>query len=207
MMRQAINENRTVQLVLVAILALAGGFLLLKTTKGSGNSSSPPAASAGDSAAPPSPSTSTDPSTAPSTTAAPAVSGASAGAVPVNLVPGPGLPNGLLDAYHHGKAIVLLVRRAGGTDDNLVRGSVEGLKSHSRVRVYVTKAKHISRYAWLTQGVDVTELPALVVLRPRGLTNGVPTATVSYGFRDAASVVQAVDDALYQGSSKPYYHP
>ena len=71
----------------------------------------------------------------------------------------------------------------------------------------VTKAKGIARYAWLTQGVDVTELPALVILLPRGLSHGVPTASVSYGFRDGRSVLQAAKDALYKGPNNLPYHP
>ena len=43
------------------------------------------------------------------------------------------------------------------------------------------------------------------MIRPRKLTGSVPTATVSYGFRGAASVNQAVDDALYKGKQIPSY--
>jgi hypothetical protein len=113
----------------------------------------------------------------------------------------------LLPAYKHGDAIVLLVRRAGGTDDAFVHASVDGLRALPNVKVYVTKAKGIARYAWLTQGVNVTDLPALVVLRPRKLTDGKATATVSYGFRDAPSVLQAVKDAVYRGPTDQPYHP
>jgi hypothetical protein len=202
-MRQAVNENRTVQLALVAILALAGGLLLLKVTKGSSSPTPAPAAGSSSTAtAPTAPSTGTSPTS--STAGAPSTSGSTA--VPVGFVPGPGLPKSLLPAYRHGDAIVLLVRRGGGIDDKLVHGSVERLNGDSRVKAYVTTAKHIARYAWLTQGVDVTELPALVVLKPRGLSGGTPTAAVSYGFRDSASVVQQVDDAFYRGPTRPY-HP
>jgi len=205
-MRQAINENRTVQLVLVAVLALAGGLLLLKSKGGS----EPTAAAPVDPAAAAAAGTPVDPAAAAAAAAGVPVSTpapvASASAVPANLIPGPGLPKGLLPAYRNGKGIVLLVRRAGGVDDPLVRSSVELLRENGDVKVYVTKAKGISRYAWLTQGVNVTELPALVVLRPRKLTKGTPTASVSYGFRNAESASQAVDDALYRGPDRPY-HP
>jgi hypothetical protein len=138
-------------------------------------------------------------------TAAPTTGAAAA--VPASLIPGPGLPKGLLSAYHHGDAIALLIRRAGGVDDGLVHSSVDRLSSFSNVKVYVTKAKGIARYAWLTQGVNVTDLPALVVLRPRKLSKGKATASVSYGFRDSASVAQAVKDALYRGPTDRPYHP
>jgi hypothetical protein len=212
-MRQAVNQNRTVQLALLGVLALAGGFLLLKNTHGSGEAGSPTSSSSASTAT-----TGGTPSATGAATTAPtdtqdalaqssSASVAGATAVPADIVPGPGLPKGLLSAYRNGDAIVLLVRRAGGIDDSLVRPSVELLRVQPRVKVYVTKAKSIARYAWLTQGVDVTELPALVVLRPRGLSHGTPTATVSYGFRGPNSVLQAVKDALYRGPTNRPYHP
>jgi hypothetical protein len=207
-MRQAINENRSVQLALVGVLVLAAGLFFLMKGSGSGSSTSTAATAPAPTATG---AVSTDPTSGTPVTDASAtssaVSGASAAAVPANLVPGPGLPKGLLPAYKNGAAIVLLVRRAGGIDDNLVHSSVDLLRAEPGVRVYVTKAKQIARYAWLTQGVDVTELPALVVLRPRKLTHGIPTASVSYGFRGANSVVQAVRDQLYRGPTDQPYHP
>jgi hypothetical protein len=208
-MRKSINENRTMQLVLLAVLALAGGFLLLKTTHGSGSgsgSASTPAASTGSSDSSGVAAT----AAVPVDTSAPSASGGatqSAPVVPTDQLPGSGVPKSLLASYRRGDAVALLVVRAGGTDDALVRGSLGRLQGVPRLSVYVTKAKGIARYAWLTEGVDVTELPALVVLRPRGLTNGVPTASVSYGFRDAASVLQAAKDALYKGPADLPYHP
>lgn len=213
-MRTAINDNRMLQLALLGVLSLLGGILLLKTTKGGGSEPG----SAAPTAASPSASSAAGPAEAGGATAATGATDLSSGSssapspgavpqVPVGVVPGPGLPKGLLSAYRHGKAIVLLVRRAGGIDDGLVRRSVELLRLEPRAKVYVTKARDIARYAWLTEGVDVSVLPALVVLRPKNLTNGTPTATVSYGFRDAASVVQAVKDAFYRGPTNRPYHP
>jgi hypothetical protein len=203
-MRQAINENRTVQLVLLGVLALAGGLLLLKSKGSSGESSAAtPTAAAPATAGTPAPSTTPTVSAPVAGATAPTASGSS---VPANLIPGPGLPKGLLAAYHDGDAIALLVRRAGGIDDAMVHGSVEGLRALPGVKVYVTKAKRIARYAWLTQGVNVTDLPALVVLRPRS-GKAAATATVSYGFRDSASVLQAVEDELYNGPTHVPYHP
>jgi hypothetical protein len=207
-MRKTINENRSVQLALFGVLVLAAGLFFLMKGSGSGSSTSTAATAPAPTATG---AVSTDPTTGMPVTDASAtssaVSGASASAVPANLVPGPGLPKGLLPAYKNGAAIVLLVRRAGGIDDNLVHSSVDLLRAEPGVRVYVTKAKQIARYTWLTQGVDVTELPALVVLRPRNLTHGTPTASVSYGFRGPNSVLQAVRDQLYRGPTEQPYHP
>ena len=205
-MRKAINENRTVQLALLGVLALAAGLFFLKAKGGGGESSA-----ATTPAAPAPPAATAAPATGTVTPTSVPVAGASAtgsaAAVPVNLIPGPGLPKGLLPAYKNGDAIVLLVRRAGGIDDALVHGSVEGLRALPGVKVYVTKARHIARYAWLTQGVNVTDLPALVVLKPRGLSKGHPSASVSYGFRSSVSVIQAVKDQLYRGPTDRPYHP
>ena len=56
-------------------------------------------------------------------------------------------------------------------------------------------------------GVDVNRVPALIVVRPRRLAHGAPTATVSYGFRGPDSVQQAVRDALYKGPRNLPYYP
>ena len=218
-MREAINQNRTVQLVLLGVLLLGGGFLLMKVTKGSGSQSGA-TASTSSATAGATGSGSTD-SGGVAATAAPldgSVSASSAGssstgsagsapAVPANLIPGPSLPKSLLASYKRGDGVALLVMRAGGIDDAMVRRSVELLHGVSGLSVYATKAQHIARYAWITQGVNLTDLPALVVLLPRKLSKGVPTASVSYGFRDAASVLQAARDALYRGPTHLSYHP
>ncbi len=50
--------------------------------------------------------------------------------------------------------------------------------------------------------------PALVVVRPKSLTDGpMPTAIVSYGFRGPGSVEQALEDALYDGPRRPAVLP
>jgi hypothetical protein len=211
-MRSAINDNRTVQLVLLAVLVLGAGFILMKGGGGSESESSAPTSSAdsGGVASTPAPlDGSTSTGAASTIGSAPASSGAaqSTPAVPANLIPGSGVPKSLLASYQHGNGVALLVVRDGGTDDALVRNSLGALSGVPGLSVYVTNAKRIARYAWLTQGADVTDLPALVILRPRGLTKGVPTVTVSYGFRDAASVLQAAKDALYKGPTHLPYHP
>jgi hypothetical protein len=199
-MRKAINENRTVQLAFVAVLVLLGGLLLMKTMKkGGGPPSDPVAGTPGATAT----TGTTDPT---AVTAAPAPALTTAAPVPASMVPGPGLPKDLLVSYGRGKTIVLLVVRAGGIDDRLLRGSLGKLRSEPGLDVYVAKAKDISRYAWLTQGVNVAQVPALVVLQPRELSGDTPTASVSYGFRGPGSVVQAVRDALYKGPAATY-HP
>ncbi|MGH2926218.1 MAG: hypothetical protein ACRDK1_09635, partial [Solirubrobacterales bacterium] len=146
--------------------------------------------------------------TAPTTT--PTVPGStSTGAAPVSgkLVAGPGLPKPVAQAYAQGKAIVLLVYRRNGIDDAAVRSSVERLRVSPFAAVFVTEADRVARYSRITAGLDVNRVPALIVVRPKSLSHGTPTGSVSYGFRGPASVDQAVRDALYKGPSNLPYYP
>ena len=104
--------------------------------------------------------------------------------------------------------MTLLIVRENGIDDQTVGGTVEALRSRADTAVFVTPAAGIAKYSRITQGVDVERTPALVVVRPRRLTEGpTPVATVSYGFRGPQSVDQAVDDALYAGATDIPYYP
>ena len=103
--------------------------------------------------------------------------------------------------------MVLLVVRQGGIDDRLVRNSVRSLSSDRGVSVFVTRANHVARYSRITQGVGVSQAPALVVVRPKRVSGSVPEAQVDYGFRDAQGVVQAVHDAVYSGKDNLPYSP
>jgi hypothetical protein len=219
-MRQAINENRTVQIALLGVLLVAMGLLLVTRMGGGGGEETPPptdAALSSDAAGAPGATAS-----APATGAAPPAAGASGAAVPTAgataspagptgtvtpaaLVPGPGLPANVKAAWKRGSPIALLIVRGGGIDDRLVRHSVVALSGRG-VAVFVARAKDIARYSRITQGVGVNRVPALVVVRPKS-SGSVPQATVSYGFRSSQSVVQAVEDALYKGKDNLPYHP
>ena len=217
-MREAINQNRTVQLVLLGVLLLAGGFLFLKVTKGSGSQSGA-TASTSSATAGATGSGSTDSggvaagfgSTVASASPDRVCLGGSAGsapAVPANLIPGPSLPKSLiagLPARVTASPCSSCAPAASTTRWCTARS--RRLNGSRGLSVYATKAQHIARYAWITQGVNLTDLPALVVLLPRKLSKGVPTASVSYGFRDAASVLQAAKDALYRGPDPPLLPP
>jgi hypothetical protein len=212
--RKALNENPLAQMALLGLLAVIIGFLLLTrmghksessatsaTTSGVPNSTS--ASTASSSAAPTTP-LATGSTAAPPTTVPPA--GAATGAVG-EFVAGPGLPAPVVKAYADDKAVVLFVFRHRGVDDAAVRASVERLRGRSDLAVFVTHAAHIARYARITEGVDVNRVPALIVLRPRHLAHGTPTASVSYGFRGPDSVDQAIRNALYKGPSNLPYYP
>jgi hypothetical protein len=159
----------------------------------------------------PAPSTGTPSATAPSATApgtAAPPSAASTATVPSGkLVAGPGLPKPVASPYADNRAIVLLITRRRGIDDDAVKASVERLRANGNLAVFVAHAGKISRFSRLTEGVNVNRVPALVVVRPRKLTHGAPTAAVSYGFLGPDSVEQAVRDALYKGPTNLPYYP
>jgi hypothetical protein len=213
-MRKALNENPTVQIAVIGVLILVAGLFFVMTKKKGGSepaaSTAAPAATADASvsgtAAPVTPSPGATGSAAPAVSGTSSVSVTSGTVTPDALIPGPGLPKNVVDAWQGGDAIVLLIVRGGGIDDRLVRESVQSL-SDSGTAVFVARAKDVARYSRITQGVGVNRAPALVVVRPRDVSGSVPQAQVSYGFRNSQSVVQAVHDALYTGRDNLPYSP
>ncbi len=207
-MREAINNNPKVQIgVIGALVLIVGFFFMTNMSKKSPSSSSPTAAASSSQA-----SGTTAPVTAPGGSATSAPSAASpsisSGTVtPEALIPGPGLPRPVVEAWKGGDAVALLIVRGGGIDDRLVRGSVESLSGDSHVAVFVARAKDVARYSRITQGVGVDRAPALVIVRPRKESGSVPQAQVSYGFRNSQGVVQAVHDAVYSGPDDLPYSP
>jgi hypothetical protein len=225
-MRKTLNDNPVVQIGVLAVLAVLVAFLLLtRVMHKSGGSGSTPAPTttaaaatdtAGSSAtATPGSSIGATAATAPSATApvAPSAGGTTPPSTTAETVPsgklvaGPGLPKSVAAAYADDKAIVLFVFRNHGIDDAAVRTSVERLQGRGDLAVFVTHAASIARFARITEGVDVNRVPALIVVRPRRLTHGAPTAGVSYGFRGPDSVDQAIRDALYRGPTNLPYYP
>jgi hypothetical protein len=218
-MRKALNDNPTVQIAVIGVLALVVGlFLMMSVRKKSGSESS-----SGSSANPAASSSSVGGTTTPVTVSPDGTPAASSGTpsvgasaalpapaatvTPDALIPGPGLPRDVVAAWKGGDAIALLIVRGGGIDDRLVRNSVKSLAENSNVTVFVARAKDVARYSRITQGVGVDQAPALVVVRPRSESGSVPQAQVSYGFRNSQSVVQAVHDALYTGRDNLPYSP
>ena len=217
-MREKLNSSPIAQVAVVAVLVIAAAYLLLgrlqagvkkaaraarprprlppKRAPGSGESSASTEASAGGE---------TTTAGATSTTATGAAGEAASPAVP-DSVPAPPLPAAVSSAYQADKTIVLLVVHDGGIEDGLVARAVERLKSDSGLAVFVVPARRIARYAAITLGVDVEQVPALIVMRPRRLSGGTPQASLSYGFQTPQSVVQAVRDASYKGPEVAY-HP
>ena len=125
---------------------------------------------------------------------------------PANFVPGPGLPEDVVVAYAQNKAVVLLIVNDKGLEDKAVASSVTALEVARRRRALPGRRQGRRRLRADHRGRrDSAARPALVVIRPRKLTDNVPEATVSYGFRGPESVNQAVEDALFDGKNVTYY--
>jgi hypothetical protein len=130
---------------------------------------------------------------------------AGASAAPTSI-PAPPPPAKFASAYDSGDTVVLLVVDKGGIDDRLTAkaaDAVEGMADTTLIRVPL---KQLPRYAAITVGLELNRVPALVVVRPKKLSHGVPQATVDYGFQTRQSIVQAVRDASYKGPEATY-HP
>jgi hypothetical protein len=206
--RRAINENPVAQAAIIGLLVIAVAFLLLtRLNQSSGGAGSESATESSAAATPVAPEAAA-PAEAPSDAAVPSAPTAPvAGAPGGDFVAGPGLPKSVVNAYDDGQAVVLLVTRKAGIEDQRLKAMVGGARSVGKVAVFTTNARGIARYSRIARGVDVSRVPALVVMRPRNLSDGVPQATVSYGFRGPDSVEQAVRDALYDGKSNLPYYP
>ena len=220
-MRKALNENPMVQLAVLGVCAIVFAVILFTsvlkkdeqpattTTSPAATTTSDPAASSDPSASAstssPSAGSSASSGTAPATPETDTVTPPAGGATADGLLPSKGLPEDVLVAFARNKAIALLVVDPKGLSDKQLEQFTDTLRSRDDVEVFVVNVKDIAKYARITAGVSVSRTPALVVVRPRKLTDSTPTAAVSYGFRGPRSVNQAVDDALYDGKQVPSY--
>ena len=219
-MRKALNENPMVQLAVLGVCAVVFAVILFtsvlkKDEQPAATTTTPAAATTSDpaatsdpsaSASTPSPSTGSSASgTAPAAPETDTVTPPAGGATADGLLPSKGLPENVLVAFARNKAIALLVVDPKGLSDKQLEQFTDTLRSRDDVEIFVVNVKDIAKYARVTAGVSVSRTPALVVVRPRKLTDSTPTAAVSYGFRGPRSVNQAVDDALYDGKQVPSY--
>lgn len=192
-MREKLNDNPLMQMAVIAVLLLGSGFLIMSSMGGKG------ASEESESAAPVSATESTAEAPASLSSALAKVSQASASAARP-------LPRPVNAAWHANKTVVLLFVRNGGIDDAIVAAATARLAALPGVAAFIAPASQVSRYASVTEGVGVSRVPALVVIRPKHLHQTVPTASVSYGFQSGESIVQAVIDAGYKGPTLAY-HP
>jgi hypothetical protein len=195
-MREKLNDNPMMQVVVIGVLLLVTGVFLMSTMGGgeggeeAESSSASSASTSAESAA-----------EAPAGLTAALAMVSRASAAHAKPLPGP-----VIAAWNDDKTVVLLFVHDGGIDDRLVKAATARLASLPQAATFIVPASQISRYAAVTEGVGVNRVPALVVVRPKRLHQTIPTASVSYGFQSGQSVVQAVIDAGYKGPTLDY-HP
>lgn len=211
-MREKLNENPKAQVALVAVLVVLGALMFMKMSGGGEEEESSVGATEATVAVAGTSATGTATGATPGEAVEGAVTSAlestgatSGGAVPATL-PTPPPPRPVAVAYDSGRTVVLLITHDGGVDDKLVKQSASALSSNPAVALFTVPVKRIARYSAITVGVEVNRVPALVVMKPKRLSEGTPQASVSYGFQTAEGVRQAVRDAAYEGRELAY-HP
>lgn len=197
-MREKLNESKAAQIGLVAVLVVIAAIFFLKSSgSGSGGgeaeSGTEVAAESGEALA-----VSTSTSTASST---------GMGELPTSLPAAQAPPHAFQLAYDSNEPVALLVVHDGGIDDAYTKLALKQVSRIGHVAVFVIPAKKIADYASVTVGLNVNQVPALIVLRPKGLSHGTPQASVSYGYQTPQSVYQQIRDATYAGPEKGTYHP
>lgn len=186
-MREKLNDSKGAQVGLIVLLAAVAAFMLL----GKGSSSSGAEVETAE---------------VPTETAVVVATSAGAGELPTS-VPAPPPPQPFTAAYDADQTVALLVVHDGGIDDKYTKRALQEAATVEDVAVIVVPAKQISRYASVTVGLDVSQLPALIVMRPKSLSHGVPQATVAYGYQTVDSIGQMLRDAAYKGPENRTYHP
>lgn len=200
-MREQINNNPLAQIAIVGVLLVAVGIFAMSSMGGGEEEAESTTSTSA---------TVTGPEGSATITAT--VTEGEAAAAPVAPPPGalaaaaPPPPADVTAAFDANQTVVLLFVRNGGIDDRLVVRAVKRLEAMPDVATFVVPAGRIARYAAIAQGVDVDRVPALVVVRPKQLDKGIPSASVQYGFQSSESIVQAVVDAGYKGRTLDY-HP
>ena len=196
-MREKLNESKAAQIGLVAVLVVVAAVFFLKSSGGGsseGGEAEPGtevALEGGEALAI---------STA---TAAPT----GMGELPTSLPAAKAPPHAFQLAYESNEPVALLLVHDGGIDDAYTKLALRQVARIGHVAVFVVPAKRIADYASVTVGLNVNQVPALIVLRPKGLSHGTPQASVAYGYQTPQSVYQQIRDATYAGPETGTYHP
>lgn len=194
-MREKLNDNPMAQMALVGVLLVLAAVFLLGKMGGGSEEEEEGGSAAADAAV------------------AAVAAELEVGQQPLRLpAPGSGTgappapPRAVVDAVDAGETVAILFVRDGGIDDRLVTEAVARLDAIGGVATFVVPVRQLVRYVSIAQGVDLSRVPALVVIRPENLSRQYNPASVYYGFQSAKSVVQAAIDARYHGGTLPY-HP
>jgi hypothetical protein len=194
-MREKLNENPMAQVALIGVLLVVAAVFLLGKAGGGSEEEEGGESAAGTAAV------------------ASAAAELEASGEPIDLpAPGsgpgspPAPPRAVVAAHEAGSTVAVLFVRDGGIDDRLVKGAVRRLDASGGVTTFVVPSSELAKYVTIAQGVDLSRVPALVVIRPKSLSHGADAASVHYGFQSSQSIVQAVVDARYRGGTLAY-HP
>jgi hypothetical protein len=207
-MRQKLNSNPLAQVALIGVLLVAVGFVALSSMGGGGGESSSTSTTSASVSAPAAGSAPVAATTA--TPSSASTSGTPSASAPVSgtpEVPAPPLPHKVSAAFAANRTVVLLIIKRGGIDDAVTKARIASAlpPTDAGVSLSIVPADRIARYTAITQGLKVEQVPALIVVRPKRLDKGIPTASVSYGVQTVQSVVQAIRDARYKGRTLNYY--
>jgi hypothetical protein len=207
--REALNDNPIAQVGIVLVLVALAAFMFLKPGGGSEEESAaagPTVASVnGVTATGATPGEAVESAVEGALESGAVASAAGSGEMPTS-VPAPPPPHAFTAAYDADKTVVLLIVHSGGIDDRLTARAATVLTAMPEVALIPVTIKQLPRYASVTVGLDLNRVPALVVMKPKRLSGGIPQATVDYGFQTPETLVQAVRDASYNGPEATY-HP
>jgi hypothetical protein len=188
--REKLNESKAAQVGLVAVLAIVAAILLLGKSGGSSSEGG------------------TEVAVEPGETSVVATASVTGmGELPTSVPQTKPLPHRFSAAYDADETVALLIVHDGGVDDRYTRLALKAVAPVADAAVIVVPAKQISRYAAVTVGLQVSQLPALIVMRPKSLSHGVPQASVTYGYQTPQAVYQSIVDASYRGPEGGTYHP
>lgn len=201
-MREKLNNDPKMQVALVAVLVVVALVFFLKSSGGEEEAESGGAVATvnGETATGGTPGEAVDAAIAGLETGA--VEGGASSAP--TSIPAPPPPAKFSSAYDSGETVVLLVVHDKGIDDRVTAKATDAIEGMEGVDLIRVPLKQLPRYASITVGLELNRVPALVVVKPRRLSHGVPQATVDYGFQTRQTVVQAVRDASYKGPEVTY---
>jgi hypothetical protein len=197
--REKLNSNPIAQAAVIGVLLVAAAVFLLGGVGGGGEEEAAPVGETSPSETSVAPALGSEEGVSATASAPLAALGVGTG------VEAPPLPGPVQRAYDANKTVVLLLVHNGGIDDRLVATSLRSLSGLGDVAVFVVPANQVARYAAVTLGVEVDRVPALIVMRPKNLSEGTPQASVTYGFQSSQAIAQAVRDAAYDGPESTYY--
>lgn len=96
----------------------------------------------------------------------------------------------VVHALAKNQVVVLFFSQSGSADDSLTRSGVQALKGMKGVAVFNAGIQQLATYRPILANVGVSQVPAVVIVRPGH------QAQLLQGFTDKGSLRQAVADAL-----------